>query len=397
MESRLPAPPPAITLPAGFRAGGIHCGLKADDAPDLGLLLADAPVTTAAIFTQNALQGAHIAICREHLRRSGGVARAILVNSKNANCATGQQGLLDARACCQALAERLHCAEEHVLMASTGPIGAPLPRDKIIGRLDQLLAAATPNGGMDFARAIMTTDTQPKAATALVDSAPPARVTGFAKGSGMIHPDMATMLGFLVTDATGDDSLLRQLQTTAARSFHRVTVDGDTSPNDSVFAMASSRQPIETAQCTVETLAVAKDLSLQLAADGEGATRLVTVQVRGAPDEASAAAVGRVIATSPLVKTAVAGHDPNWGRILSAAGRAGVTFSTDRARVWVGDTEVFTHGVPHPAREDAASQHLRDHERVILGVDLGAGEHEADVWTTDLTTDYIHINADYRT
>ena len=397
MEPRLPAIPAAVTLPNGFRAAGIHCGLKTEGAYDLGLLLAEQPVATAAIFTQNALQGAHIAVCREHLEQSHGMARAILVNSRNANCATGSQGVEDARRCCRELARRLGCADEHVLMASTGPIGAPLPTAKVIDHLDQLLLASSPAGGMDFARAIMTTDTHPKAATTGGDPTAEARVTGFAQGSGMIHPDMATMLGFLTTDATPTGGLGPQLQHIAAQSFHRVTIDGDTSPNDSLFLMAGGTATADTAQSAADALAVATDLAQQLAADGEGASRLVTIEVRGAPTEADATQVGRVIATSPLVKTAIAGRDPNWGRILSAAGRSDVPFATDQARVWVGETEVFTLGVPHPDREAKASQHLRDHERVVIGVDLGAGQHQADVWTCDLTSDYIHINADYRT
>ena len=394
MEPRLSATLSAVALPEGFRAAGIHCGLKPDGALDLGLLLAEQPVPATAIFTQNALQGAHIPVCREHLHRSNGMARAILVNSRNANCATGDAGIEDARSCCRELARRLGCAEEHVLMASTGVIGAPLPKAKIIDHLDSLLSNANAKGGMDFARAIMTTDTYPKAATACHQAI---RVTGFAKGSGMIHPDMATMLGFLITEASSNGDLQEQLQAIADRSFHRTTVDGDTSPNDTLFALAGGTGKASTTECQTEMLSVAADLAMQLAADGEGATRLVTIQVRGANSETDACLVGRVIATSPLVKTAIAGRDPNWGRILSAAGRARVPFSTDQARVWIGDTEVFTKGVPQPHREDVASKYLKDSERVVIGIDLGAGDNQADIWTCDMTADYIRINADYRT
>lgn len=383
-----------IELPAGFCAAGMHCGLKNDGAFDLGVILADSPVPTAAIFTQNALQGAHIRVCREHLATSKGLVQAILVNSRNANCATGQRGIDDARRCCHELAQRLGCRDEHVLMASTGPIGAPLPTDKILGKLDELVGRASAQGGMDFAHAIMTTDTHAKAATA---SHADARVTGFAKGSGMIHPNMATMLGFLLSDATASGDLQPTLQELADRSFHRTTVDGDTSPNDSLFLLASGKQTTTVASCGSATLTVATDLARQLAADGEGATRLITIEVRGARTEQEASRVGQVIATSPLVKTAVAGRDPNWGRILSAAGRADVPFDTDEARVWVGATEVFTKGVPHPEREAAASQYLVETDSIVLGVDLAVGSAQADVWTCDLTADYIRINADYRT
>lgn len=390
-HARLTAPPAHIELPAGFAAAGLACGLKAEGALDLGLLLADAPTPTAAIFSDTCLLGAHIPVCRDHLQRSGGVARAILVNSRNANCSTGQQGVDDAYACCDALAERLGCPAEQVLMASTGVIGSPLPRHKILDKLDALVDAADGAGGMDFARAIMTTDTQPKVSSARGQ----ANVAGFAKGSGMIHPDMATMLGFLLTDGHAPtETLDAALRAAADESFHRVTVDGDTSPNDSLFLMARGGDaPL--APGSLRDVAV--DLAQQIASDGEGASRLVTVQVRGAPDAAAAARVGRTIATSPLVKTAVAGRDPNWGRVVAAAGRAGVTFSPAGARVWVGAVDVFAGGVPLPACEADASRHLQQEERVVLGIDLGAGDGAADVWTCDLTADYVRVNADYRT
>ncbi|MCK5945417.1 MAG: bifunctional glutamate N-acetyltransferase/amino-acid acetyltransferase ArgJ [Planctomycetes bacterium] len=390
MSARLTIPPSHVRLPDGFAAGGIHCGLKRAGQLDLGLLLADAPVPVAALFTDNQLLGAHIPVCRDHLDRSGHRARAILVNARNANCSTGQQGIDDAYRCCAELASRLDCPPEQVLMASTGPIGAPLPRDRIIEHLDQLLDATGPDGGMDFARAIMTTDTHAKAGT--TDGA--ARTTGFAKGSGMIHPNMATMLGFLLTDGgTGPTPLRDALGAVADRTFHRVTIDGDTSPNDSLFLMASGRR----GDATGQMIDVATDLARQIAADGEGATRLMTIEVRGGPDDAAASHVGRVIATSPLVKTAVAGRDPNWGRLLAAAGRAGVPFDPARARVWIGATDVYVDGMPRPEREAEASRHLQQDERVVLGIDLGVGDGAADVWTCDLTADYVQINADYRT
>ncbi len=387
--------PTHVPLPPGFRAAGVHCGLKKDGQLDLGLLLADEPVHAAAIYTQNRLVGAHIAVCREHLARSGGLARAVLVNARNANCATGERGVEDARQCCRELAQRLRCAPEQVLMASTGPIGAPLPAARIVAHLDALLARCSADGAMDFARAIMTTDSHPKAVHA-ADRTHAA--TGFAKGSGMIHPAMATMLGFLVTDggtrsAADPATLLRRV---ADRSFHRVTVDGDTSPNDTLVLLASGRARADDHDLEVTLTALAQQLARTIAADGEGATRLITVEVRGARDEAEAAHVGRVIATSPLVKTAVAGRDPNWGRVLSAAGRAGVPFAVERARVWVGSADVYSAGSPHPENEPVAHRHLADDARVVLGVDLAVGSAAADVWTCDLTKDYVQINADYR-
>jgi glutamate N-acetyltransferase/amino-acid N-acetyltransferase len=387
MTVQLAPVPDHVPLPPGFRAGGVHCGLKKEGQLDLGLLLADEPVGAAAIYTQNQLVGAHIPVCREHLAKSGGRARAVLVNARNANCATGQQGIDDARACCRELAQRLRCPVEQVLMASTGPIGAPLPVARIVTHLDALLARTTTEGALDFARAIMTTDSYPKA---LHVAAGTHAVTGFAKGSGMIHPNMATMLGFLLTDGAGSAALLRRV---ADRSFHRVTVDGDTSPNDTLFLLAGARRDADVEPTATE---LARQLARTIAADGEGATRLCTIEVRGARSEAEAAHVGRVIATSPLVKTAVAGRDPNWGRMLSAAGRAGIVFPAERARVWVGPADVYSGGRPHPENEPQAHRHLADDTLVVLGIDLAVGTASADVWTCDLTKDYVQINADYR-
>lgn len=394
MASRLPDVPDSIALPRGFSAAGMHCGLKAKGALDLGLLLADRAVHGAAIYTRNELLGAHIHVCRDHLQRSGGLVRAVLVNSRNANCATGEQGIEDASTCCRALAERLGCPEEQVLMASTGPIGAPLPKQRILDHLDALLEKAGPTGGMDFARAIMTTDTHPKAvAGGGRDDAP--AVTGFTKGSGMIHPDMATMLGFLLSDGGLGDATEDRLRWLADRSFHCVTVDGDTSPNDTLFLLGGTDPEGPADERAL--LDVSCSLARQLAGDGEGATRLITIEVRGCAEQRDAAHIGRTIATSALVKTAVAGRDPNWGRILAAAGRAGVPFETDAARVWIGETEVFRHGRPFPEREKDASRHLRENECVVIGIDLGVGDEQADVWSCDLTVDYVQINADYRT
>jgi glutamate N-acetyltransferase/amino-acid N-acetyltransferase len=392
------AVPDPVPLPEGFRAGALHCGLRKDSShADLGLLLAEQARPAAALFTQNRLCGAHVHVCRDHLQRSGGLVRAIVVNARNANCATGEQGIADARAVCAALAERIGCAPEQVLMASTGPIGAPLPKERILSHLDALLAAATSAGAAGFARAIMTTDTVPKVRTATFAAAGgAARATGFAKGAGMIHPDMATMLAFVVADAAPAAPLQELLRRAADRSFHRVTIDGDTSPNDTWILWAGGRTAAAPAFEPAVT-GVAQELARAIARDGEGASRLITVQVRGAEDEAEAAHVGRTIATSPLVKTAVAGRDPNWGRILSAAGRAGVAFDAESARVWIGPAEVYRDGVPHPEREALAHRHLVDETEVVLGVDLGRGAASADVWTCDLTKDYVQINADYRT
>jgi glutamate N-acetyltransferase/amino-acid N-acetyltransferase len=386
-----------VVLPQGFRASAVHCGLRKNpEHEDLGLLIAAEARPAAAVFTQNRLCGAHVHVCREHLAQSGGMVRAILVNARNANCATGQQGIADARFVCAQLAQRIGCPTEQVLMCSTGPIGAPLPKDKIIAKLDWLMEHQSEGGGGNFARAIMTTDTFPKAETRTFQvGGKTVRVTGFAKGAGMIHPNMATMLAFTLADAGPGRDLQAIVKRSADRSYHRVTIDGDTSPNDTLVLWAGG------GSCDATTFEqsvtdAGQALARNIARDGEGASRLMTIEVRGALDEAEANLVGRTIATSPLVKTAVAGRDPNWGRILSAAGRCGVPFDAEQARVWVGPAEVYHRGVPHPEREKVAHQHLIEQTEIILGIDLARGTAQADIWSCDLTKDYVQINADYR-
>jgi len=461
-------------LPSGFKASGVHCGIRRKGTRlDLGLIVAGEAFPAAAVYTQNLLTGAHVGVCKESLAKSGGRVRALLVNSGNANCSTGEEGVEDARRIQAACAEIIGCPPDEVLFLSTGVIGARLPVEKILGALPNLCAAASVNGLGDFAQAIMTTDLVPKVRTLSIEdkSAPPFRVTGIAKGSGMIHPNMATMFGFLLTDApapvgtdaaTRDAMLRAELRELSAKSFHRLSVDGDTSPNDtvilwcagsstagtssgstaihasrvpSVSAPASSLPgsassapssaalsttssatksktaaktalltPVRASPSASETpsllhralLDVSRELCRVIAADGEGATRLVTVQVRGAPSEDAAAIVGRTIATSPLTKTAVHGRDPNWGRILAAAGRSGVAFDVEKARVWIGEADVYSNGKPHPENEPAAHLHLLNNHEVILGIDLTAGDAEADAWTCDFSADYVRINADYR-
>jgi glutamate N-acetyltransferase/amino-acid N-acetyltransferase len=399
-------------LPAGFKAAGMHCGIrKKGTRLDLGLVVAEQAFPAAAMFTKNQLLGQHVILCREHLERSKGRVRALLVNSGNANCSTGAEGLEDARRIAAACAELVGCKPEEVLFMSTGVIGARLPAEKIADALPKLVAAASVNGLGDFAQAIMTTDLVPKVRTLAVEdkAGPPFRVTGVAKGSGMIHPNMATMLAFLLTDGPEDDEPRAMLGRIADKSFHCLTVDGDTSPNDTVLlwsssAAASTTHPKSKASWTDShddvleraVLEVSQELCRTIAADGEGATRLVTVQVRGAPDDLSASQAARTIATSPLTKTAVHGRDPNWGRIVAAAGRSGVEFDPERARVWIGAADVYSEGRPHPENEPEAHLHLLNNHEVILGIDLAAGQGSADVWTCDFSADYVRINADYR-
>jgi glutamate N-acetyltransferase/amino-acid N-acetyltransferase len=275
---------------------------------------------------------------------------------------------------------------------STGVIGARLPLPKILGALPKLLGEAHAAKAPDFARAIMTTDTHPK----VVHRDDGARTVGFGKGAGMIHPRLATMLGFVLSDGRLPADPIALLRRVVDRSFHRLSIDGDTSPNDTVLLWSTQRRQVEPARLEAAVLGVAQDLCKQIAADGEGATRFVTVEVRGARTEDDATHTGRTIATSMLTKTAITGRDPNWGRILSAAGRAGVPIDVERARVWIGDAVVYEDGRPHPEREPAAHAHLRDLHDIRIGVDLGVGDAAAEVWTCDLTADYVRINADYR-
>ncbi len=389
-------------LPAGFKAAAVHAGIRARRTKmDLGLIVAPEAFPAAALFTTNQLTGAHVAVCREALEKSKGRVRALLVNSGNANCSTGAEGLADARRVQRTLAELIGCPAEEVLFMSTGVIGARLPVEKILDALPNLVNAAHEKGLGDFATAIMTTDLVPKVRTIAIEekSGPAFRVTGVAKGSGMIHPNMATMLAYLLTDGPLPHDAHATLKRLADQSFHRLTVDGDTSPNDTVL-LWSSRGPAtsatQEAACVSALVEVSQELCRLIAADGEGATRLVTVQVTGAPSEQAASSVARTIATSPLIKTAIHGRDPNWGRILAAAGRAGVEFDTDKARVWIGDADVYSNGKPHPENEQEAHLHLLQKHEVVIGVDLAAGSAAAEAWTCDFSADYVRINADYR-
>jgi glutamate N-acetyltransferase/amino-acid N-acetyltransferase len=388
------------SLPKGFRAAAVQCGIRPRRKRlDLGLLLADQAYPAAALYTKNLLLGAHIPVCRDHLTRSGGLVRAVLVNSGNANCSTGDAGLVDNRRVCAALGELIGCPPEQVLFLSTGVIGARLPVERVLEALPELCGRDSQQGLDAFSQAIMTTDLVPKISARTHEDSKGRRfhVTGVAKGSGMVHPDMATMLAFLMTDARTPKDLARTLRGIAEHTFHRLTVDGDTSPNDTVLLWSSAYTPVTPEATVVEGLrGAARDLCRKIAVDGEGATRLVTVEVKGAPSESAAATVGRVIATSPLIKTAVHGRDPNWGRILAAAGRSGVPVDMARARVWIGPADLYSGGQPHPENEPAAHLHMLNEKEVVLGVDLATGQAEAQVWTCDFSADYVHINADYR-
>jgi len=392
-----------IAAPAGFRAAGVACGIKKAGL-DLALVATDAPVPAAAVFTTNKAQAAPVIISKSHLELSQGRARAVVINSGCANACTGAEGMATARAMAASTAERLGCDATDVLVASTGVIGVLLDRDRTVHGISAAAAALAREGGSAAASAIMTTDPFPKEAAVEVTTAGGRfRVGGMAKGSGMIEPMMATMLAVVTTDAKVSAGVLqRALNAVTDVTFNAISVDGECSTNDCVFALASGASGVMLGESDVPVLAealrhVCEPLAIGIVRGGEGATKLVTIEVTGArsPDEAKRAA--RAIANSPLVKTAIHGADPNWGRLVAVAGRAGVDFDLENARVQIGGVELFAHGRPFDERSAEASQHLQGNE-VTLRVDLGTnGPGAARMWTCDLSAEYVRINAEYRT
>ena len=394
-----------VTAPEGFRSAALHCGIKArPGALDLTVLVADAPASAAGIFTTNLAKAAPVLLSRRHLEHSRGYARAIVVNSGCANACTGDQGMADAVRMATEVASALACEPSQVLVASTGVIGVNLKMDRVVTGIGRATAALARGLGSDTARAIMTTDPFPKEHAVRVQTPRGSfLVGGTAKGSGMIEPNMATMLGFLTTDAQVPPALLdRALRESARDTFNAITVDGECSTNDSLFALASGASGVAVDEALYPALleglrAVSAELAIGIVRGGEGATKLIAVHVRDAHSLADARQVARTIANSPLVKTAVHGADPNWGRIVCAAGRAGVPFDVERARVLVGGVLLFDQGMPHDDAAPLAEQHLKGAE-ITIDVDLGTGgNHDATIWTCDLSAEYVRINGEYRT
>ncbi len=397
--------PGGVTAPAGFRSASLHCGIKGrSGALDLAVLAADGPATAAGLFTTNLAKAAPVLVSQRHLASSGGRARAIVVNSGCANACTGEDGMANAARMTAETAAALGCAVDHVLVASTGVIGVGLKMDRVVPGIRGAVAALARGTGTEMARAIMTTDPFPKECAVEVRTPRGTfLVGGTAKGSGMIEPNMATMLGFITTDAAVPPELLhRALEDSARRTFNAITVDGECSTNDCVFAMASGAAGMSVDEELYPALRaaffeVSRELAMGIVRGGEGATKLITITVTHAATDTDAMRVAKTIANSPLVKTAVHGADPNWGRIVAAAGRAGVLFDVDRSTVHVGGTLLFEHGLPHDDAAPIAAEHLKGTE-VRIDVDLGtAGGGEATVWTCDLTAEYIRINGEYRT
>jgi glutamate N-acetyltransferase/amino-acid N-acetyltransferase len=393
-----------VTAPQGFRSAALHCGIKAaPSALDLTVLAADGNASAAGIFTTNLAQAAPVIVSRRHLERSKGVARAIVVNSGCANACTGTQGMADADRMAVEVATGLGCSPEQVLVASTGVIGVHLRMDKMVSGIHAALLALTRGKGSETARAIMTTDPFPKECAVTVQTGRGSfLVGGTAKGSGMIEPKMATMLGFLTTDAAVPPALLqRALKESASDTFNAITVDGDGSTNDSLYAMASGASGVmiddDSYPALLEAmLQVSRELALGIVRGGEGATKLIAVNVHDARSRDEARQVARTIANSPLVKTAVHGADPNWGRIVAAAGRAGVAFDMNRVTVHVGGILLFENGLPHDEASPQAGEYLKNPD-VRIDVSLGTGGGTgATIWTCDLSAEYVRINGEYR-
>jgi glutamate N-acetyltransferase/amino-acid N-acetyltransferase len=374
---------------AGFKIAAAVAGIKKSGL-DLGLLYSDRPATTAAVFTKNAFPAAPILVTREHLKESGNTVRAVLVNAGNANAVTGEAGMNAARQCAAELARQAGCRPSEIFISSTGVIGRPLPVDKVCAALPSLLSTMSPQGADVFSRAIMTTDTVPKVAMSEVGGV---RMLGFAKGSGMIHPNMATMLSYVLTDAKIDfPALDKALRYAVDRSFHCMTVDGDTSTNDTLAVLANGASGVTPSieALTAQLTGICQTLAKAIARDGEGATKLVELTIEGAPSDEAAREIGRTIARSPLVKTAIYGCDPNWGRLICAVGNSGVPLSGEAVELFIDDVPLV-NGDLKLASEKMNSKEVR------IRVSLHSGSGLATVWTCDFSEDYIRINADYTT
>lgn len=391
-----------ITAPIGFRAAGVACGIK-HDGRDLMLLVADRICSVAGVFTRNVVKAAPVIYTAKRVKT--GRAQAVVINSGVANACTGVEGMQRCDEIAQMVSSATGLTDENILICSTGVIGRQLPMEKIAAGIDKAACVLSPKGGHDAALAIMTTDTHAKEVAVVLNTEQGAiRIGGMAKGSGMIAPNMATMLSIITTDAQIDPDPLRvALQNAVALSFNCITVDGDTSTNDTLLLFANGSTGIRLQQGTQDFARfemalrqVTQTLAKELARDGEGATKLIEIQVRGAKDDAAAHCIAMTIANSPLVKTAIFGNDPNWGRILAAAGRAGVCFDANAVDLDLACIPVVRAGQPVEFNKELASNALKT-ATVNIALSLNDGEGEAVVWTCDFSYDYIRINADYTT
>ncbi len=395
-----------FALAQGFHCASTACGLKKSGAPDLLMVWSDAPCSAAGVFTTNRVQAAPVRVDRDTLAANAGGIRAVLANAGCANAVTGDRGLADAHRMQALGAAAIGAHAEQVLVLSTGVIGVFLDMDKLERGMQELASGSADPSAAGAARAITTTDTRPKIAAAEAAAGPGrVRVAGFAKGAGMIHPNMATMLAVITTDARVEATRLdRALRAAVARSFNRISVDGDMSTNDTVLVLASGASGAavdddDEAAFTAALEHVCASLAKQIARDGEGATRLVELRVTGAASESQAHRVGDAIACSPLVKTAIHGNDPNWGRILAAAGYSGEPVVPERTRLWFGDqddVQLLDAGLPVPF-DPARASALLQRDPAVIRLDLGLGHADATLWTCDFSAEYVRVNADYTT
>ena len=393
-----------VTAPKGFRASGIHCGIKKSGLLDLALIVSDRSGPVAGVFTKNQVVAAPVILDQLHLRR--GLGRAILVNSGNANACTGRPGFLVAERTAALVARTLHVPIHHVFVGSTGVIGRTLPMERIVRALPALFAALSRRGGRLAARAIMTTDLKPKsvARQTMIDGR---RITigGIAKGSGMIHPNMATMLSYLTTDVAISRKALQQALSRAVNeSFNCISVDGDTSTNDTVLCLANGLADNRTIKGGTPAYGrfvrllteVCQRLALAICRDGEGVTKVVTIHIAGARSRSQAKQVAHAIGTSNLVKTALYGEDANWGRIMAAIGRAGIPLNPSSITVRFDGISMVRHGTGLGLAAERRIARVFKRPEFTIAVDLGQGKHQAHLWTTDLSYDYVRINASYR-
>lgn len=395
-------------IPNGFRFGAVKAGLKQSGRTDFALIVAGEPASAAAVFTANRVSAAPLHVDKEHLRATGGRVQVVAVNAGNANCAAGQAGLDAAHATCAAAAETFHCKPEQVFPSSTGIIGVPLPAEKLIAALPAAAAALGTESDhfQQFAQAILTTDKVEKTAFARLEiDGKEVRIAAAGKGSGMIHPQLvphATMLVYVLTDAAvGPDVLQTYLNQSVEVSFNRISVDGDTSTNDTVLLLASGASGAvvgpENEEFAAALTQVCTSLARQIVADGEGVTHVVELHIEGAATDGEALRVAKAIAHSPLVKTAWAGCDPNWGRLVAAIGYSGALIDPDRIDIQLGELPVCRNGGRAPDFNEAAAHAVLKQPEFAIHIQLHQGPGACVFWTTDLTHEYIHINADYST
>jgi glutamate N-acetyltransferase/amino-acid N-acetyltransferase len=401
----LHGPDGPIFLPRGFFWSATKAGIKASGRSDVALAEAPLGASAAAMFTRNRVVAAPVEVGRLHLRKSKGRVRAVLVNAGNANCATGAAGITVAEQTCAVLGAALEAAPQFIIPSSTGIIGVPLPVEKLVAAVPAVVGARASDADAlkAFAAAIMTTDTRMKLASAEFPAGErKVRIAGVCKGSGMIHPNMATMLVFLFTDLDAEPRQLQSaLKLAVDTSFNAISVDGDTSTNDTVLLLASGASKVKLAggvekKFSEALRAVSASLAEQIVRDGEGAQHLVRLRISGAKSVDEARTIARSIANSPLVKTAWAGCDPNWGRILSSVGKSGIAVDPEKINILFGPQQVCRRGVAHPFDEKQAHEYLKQPEYEIK-VELGRGKSALEFLTCDLTVEYVHINADYST